>query len=644
MKDMSRRTNQAKNLPRKTIDLLKEIMRAFAPPPDLSVSEWAAAYRVIPLPAAEPGKWRNERMPHLVEIMNAMGDVRIPKVVGMLGAQTGKSEACINTIARHIHLDPCSMLMIQPTEDGSKKFSKGRIAPSIKETPVLRERVSSPKARDGDNTILTKQFPGGFLMLVGSNAPSGLASTPIRIVFADEVDRYEDSAGTEGDPISLAEKRMTTYWNRKLIMVSTPGDANTSRIEPEYLASTMERWHLPCPKCGEFQPLEWSGLMFKDIERPIYRCSKCGKTSSEHEWKSRKGKWVARHPERKNRGFHTTGLISHFIGWPELVDEWLKADESSKKGNNELLKTFINTRLAETWLTPGEQVEEDEVMRRKEPYVYRRPDGQYIPCAVPDGVLMLTAGVDTQDNRVEIEVVGWAAEWECWGIEYRVIYGNPGTVEFWNEVDKYLQKTWAYGDGSEIGITTACVDSGGHYTSDVYKFTKPREHRRIYSVKGQGGIGIPMIPRATQNTRNRAILFILGVDEIKGKILASLKITDPGPGYCHFPLSADMDEAHERGYTDEYFRGLVSERRVIKFKKGFRKYEWEKITGVRNEPLDCRVYARAALGILNPNFDALARLRGRTTRKPAAQNSEPKTMSAPRSGKKRRVASRGVVL
>jgi phage terminase large subunit GpA-like protein len=630
---------------RKTLDLLREIMAWYRPPPDLTVSEWAAAYRYIPPPAAEPGRWRNERMPHLVGIMDAMGDINTPVVVGMLASQSGKSESCINTIGWYVHLNPTAILMVQPTEGTGKSFSKERIAPAISETPVLRDRVSSPRSRDGDNTVEMKRFPGGFLAIVGSNAPSGLASRPIQVVIADEVDRYESSAGTEGDPVSLAEKRTTTYWNSKLIMVSTPGEEATSRIAPAYEESTMERWNLPCPKCGELQPLEWAGLIFKDLPQPMYRCSKCGMKSSEHEWKAQKGVWVAEHPERKKRGFHTTALISFFVKWEKLVDEWKFASSESAKGNNDPLKVFVNTRLAEVWLEPGQQVDEDEIAKRREPYVCRTEQGVPLPCEVPEGVLILTAGVDIQDNRAEVEVAGWGTEYESWGIEYRIIYGDPGNKEFWSALDDFLQKKWTYGDGTEIGITTVCVDSG-YLAGDVYKFTKPREHRRVYSVKGQGGSGVPAISRSTQNTRNRAMLFILGVDEFKGKILAGLKVHTPGPGYCHFPLCADMDEEQRRGYTAEYFKGLVSERRTIKFKKGYKKYEWEKKSGVRNEPLDCRVYARAALAILNPSFDALRKLREKSrgtqgSKKGAKAGAAPVT-AALKQGRRRGQSSKGV--
>ena len=318
--------------------------------------------------------------------------------------------------------------------------------------------------------------------------------------------------------------------------------------------------------------------------------------------------WIAEHPERGKRGFHTTALISFFVTWEKLVDEWLFASEQSRNGNNEPLKVFINTRLAEVWVEPSVYIGEDEIEKRKEPYVHRPVTGWPVPCEVPDDVLILTAGVDIQENRAEIDIVGWGLEWESWGIEYGAVYGDPGHKDFWDRLDAYLRKTWTYGDGTEIGIATACVDSG-YLASDVYKFTKPREHRRIYSIKGQGGVGVPAISRATQNTRNRALLFILGVDELKSKILASLKINTAGPGYCHFPLAPDMKDEQKRGYTSEYFKGLVSERRTLKFRKGYRKYEWEKKSGARNEPLDCRVYARAALAILNPNFDALRKLR-----------------------------------
>jgi len=596
--------------PRKSADLFRRILCAFRPPPDISVSEWAETYRYIPEGAAEPGRWRNSRTPHLVGIMDALSDSSVSTVVAMLASQTGKSEFLLNTIGRYAHVSPAPILMLRPTQDDARTFSKERIAPMISATPELKDRFGSPKTRDGDNTILNKKFPGGFLSIVGSNAPSGLASRPIKLLLADEVDRYEASAGTEGDPISLAEKRLTTFWDRKMALVSSPGDAETSRIEPAYKTTTMERWNLPCPKCGEYQPLEWSGLIYKDLSAPVYRCRVCVETSEEYEWKGGTGRWIAEFPERKDRGFHASSLISFFIDWPELVKEWLFASSESKKGNNEPLKVFINTRLGETWTQPGQQVEEDEVTKRKEPYVYRKPDGSYIPCEVPDGVLLLTAGVDVQDNRFEVEVVGWGPEWESWGIEYRVIMGNPSTQEAWDALDEYLLRRWRYGDGTELGIAGAAIDSGdGGHTSDVYRFTKPRESRHIFAIKGQGGVGVPMVARATQNTRNRATLFVLGVDEIKGKILSDLKRTEPGAGYCHFPLSADLDDAHRRGYTDTYFKRLVSERRVFKYNKGYKKYEWIKESGVRNEPIDCRAYARGIVAIINPNFYRLQKLR-----------------------------------
>lgn len=621
---------------RKTVDLFREIMSALAPPPNLSVSEWANEYRYIPAEgAAEPGKWRNARVPHLVEIMNAMGDAAVPRVVAMLPSQHGKSEACINTIGRHIHLDQCPMLMVQPTDGDGKNFSKERIAPSIRDTPVLRDRVASPKTRDGDNTISMKYFPGGFFAIVGANAPSGLAARPIRVVFADEVDRYPQSAGTEGDPVSLAEKRTTTFWNRKLVMTSTPGDEETSRIAPAFRESTMEEWCLPCPFCGEYQAMIWGNLVYKGRLSPVYCCIKCGQHSGEQEWKSGKGKWIAEHPERKTRGFHMTALASVFIGWSMLVDEWRKANRELEKGNFELLKTFINTRLAETWVQPSQRVDDQEAMRLMEPYVFTLPDGTQRTCEVPEGVLILTAGVDVQENRVEVEVVGWGPEWESWGIEYRIIYGDTSSPDLWKSLDEFLLKQWYYGDGTAIGITITCIDSGYNAT-DVYKFTKPRESRRVYAIKGQGGEGVPMVARASKNTRNKAMLFMIGVNEIKGKIMAGLKVQMPGPGYSHFPRFGDIEKTARCGYTEEYFEGLVSERRVIKFEKGFKRYEWVKASGVRNEALDCRVYARAALGILNPDFERLKRFRA-SVRQPVS--GQTKALATP---VRRRRGSRGI--
>jgi phage terminase large subunit GpA-like protein len=483
----------------------------------------------------------------------------------------------------------------------------------LRDSPALQGKVADARSRDSGNTVLHKTFPGGHITMVGANSPSSLASRPIRILLADEVDRFPASAGAEGDPLTLAEKRTTTFWNRKKVYVSTPTIKGASRIEAAFLGSSQEEWCLPCPSCGEYQPLTWAQIRFEDA---TMECIKCGARHGEFEWKAGKGKWVAKANNPRVRGFHLNELASPWKRWTKIIEEFLEA----KRGGPEQLKAWVNTTLGETWEEQGDGVESHDLMKRREPY----------GCEVPNGVLVLTAGVDVQDDRLEVEVVGWGVGKESWGIEYRAIYGDPGQPAVWNQLDEYLSRTWKYADGTAIGIACTCIDSGGHFTQQVYDFCKTREHRRVFAIKGKGGEGVPLVGRATRTNRKRVALFHIGVDTGKELILSRLKVEhEREAGYCHFPRET------EKGYDQTYFEGLTSEKRVLRYHKGRPRLEWVKRPGTRNEPLDCRNYATAALEILNPNLEALAK----SPKRDFYKQNAPMT-GAPR--KRRRILSRGV--
>ena len=423
--------------------------------------------------------------------------------------------------------------------------------------------------------------------MTGANSPTGLSSRPIRILLADEVDRFPQSAGIEGDPLSLAEKRTKTFWNKKKFFVSTPTEKGISRIEMEFDESTKEEWCLPCPICGKFQPLRWGNIKFEDV---THECEFCGERFNEFEWKANKGKWIAEHPERiKKRGFHLNALASPWERWEDIIEDF----KNAKKNGAETLKTWVNTSLGEVWEdNEGEGAEKDELINRREFYT----------AEVPPQVILLTAGVDVQDDRLEIEVVGWGLNRETWGIEYKVIYGDPSKSIVWTQLDLYLSKTFWYPEGEGLVISATCIDSGGHNTEEVYKFCKVREQRRIYAIKGMGGYGIPFIHKMSRNNLIKCMLFILGVDNGKENILSRLNIKEIGPGYCHFPIEED------KGYDEKYFKALTSEKRVLKIKKGKRTYEWvKKSSGIRNEAFDLRNYANAAYEILNPNVEEMAK-------------------------------------
>lgn len=564
--------------------LFKCIAKSVAPPKKLKVSEWADSFRQLSSEAsAEPGQWNTDRAPYQRGIMNAVNDPEVDTVIVMSSAQVGKTELILNTIGYYVDYDPSPILLLQPTLEMAEAFSKDRLAPMFRDTTALKNKLGDPKARNSGNTLLHKTFPGGHITMAGANSPSSLASRPIRILLADEVDRYPVSAGTEGDPLNLAAKRTTTFWNKKKVYVSTPTIKGASRIEAEYEDSTMEEWCLPCPHCGSIQPLTWGQIRFEDI---TMECIHCRERASEFEWKANAGIWVARKEHPNKRGFHLNELASPWKRWEEIISDFREA-----KKNTETFKVWVNTSLGESWEEKGDIADEEMLIKRRERY----------NCQVPKDVLVLTAGVDTQDDRLEVEVVGWGKGKESWGIEYKVFYGDPAQNVVWQQLDEYLNRDFKYEDGSGLRISCACIDSGGHFTTEVYKFCKTKEHRRIFAVKGQGGEGKPLVGKASRSNREGVALFNLGVDTGKETLLSRLKIDFEGEGYCHFPIESD------RGYDETYFKGLTSEKRVIKYYRGRPKIEWVKRSGTRNEPLDLRNYATAALEILNPNFEVLER-------------------------------------
>jgi len=591
-----------------------------APPPKLTVSEWADRYRKLSKEtSAEPGQWRTDRAPYQREIMDSVTDPRIEKIVVMSSAQVGKSEIINNTIGYYIDVDPGPLLLVQPTIEIAEDYSKRRIAPMIRDTEVLAQKVADSKTRDTNNTILMKVFPGGFLAIGGANSPAGLASRPIRVLLCDEVDRYPASAGSEGDPIALAEKRTITFWNRKKIFVSTPTVKGASRIEQEYEMGTQEKWCIQCPNCREFHPIVLRDIRF-DHEiheagnRKIYqvhdvwwRCPSCFHEGDEYTMKRQPAKWIADNPvaiENGVRSFWLNAFVSPWFSWREIVQQFLES-----KDDPEQFKVFTNTVLGETWEDRGEQMEEDVLLKRREEY----------PADLPDGVLLLTAGVDTQDDRLEYEIVGWGHGHESWGIEYGVIVGRPDDPQTLQQLDDVLNRVYRFADGKGLKVACTCIDSGGHYTTEIYKYAKRNEHRRVLAVKGQGGPGIPLIHRLTRKNKENALVVILGVDDGKSRIYSALRVQEPGPKYCHFP------DDESRGYDRYYFQGLLSEKLVARKKNGVTRYVWEKIsTSARNEALDARNYALAAKEILNPNYDALEqRLKGaEEASKPTAPKSK----------------------
>ncbi len=610
----------AKTTERRADDLnavYSRAVRAFAPPEDLTVDEWADRYRRLsPESSAEAGPWRTSRTPYLAEPMRAFTDPRVRRIVIVAGSQIGKTECELNCLGYLMDQDPGTVIFVHPTIEDARKFSRLRIAPMIRDCKRLRGKLeAATSGAETSKTILQKSFPGGMLIMTGSNAASALASTPARYVIGDERDRWAVSAGDEGDPWELAARRQTTFWNSKAIEVSTPTVKGSSAIEHSYLQGTQERWCTRCPHCGEHHDIGFDDLRFTPrvervdgrkvwgIEGDVeYACPSCGCVSTEQEMRRSPSRWVAANPgaiaEGGIRSFWLNAFVSPWLSWREIVAQFLRAKDDPNR-----LQVVYNTLFGKLWEARGDLVEDEELLARREDYG-RRANGT--PVELPDGVLVLTCGVDTQDNRLEYEVVGHGMWRETWGIEKGVIYGRPDDDATWSRLDGVVRHVYRFRDGRGLRISMTCIDSGGHYTQEVYERARARQPMRVFAVKGKGGEGVPFTAVPTQvairDKRVKAWLYTIGVDAGKAQIMSALRVAEPGPRYCHFPLRP------EAGYDESYFSALLSERLVLSTSRTASKWKWEKLPGhERNEALDCRNYALAALNIVKPDFDRLDR-------------------------------------
>jgi len=585
-----RRRHEGVALSDDIIELGREVAVALEPPTHLSLSEWADRYRVLSSESsAEPGQWVTAKCPYEADIMNAISDPFVPRVIVQKAAQVGITDAAIlNPVGYFASEDPCPILVVQPTIEMAEAFSTDRLAPMIRDTPRLQDVFADPRARDSHNTLRRKTFRGGYVALGGANSSASLSGRPVRVVLLDDVDRYPASAGTEGNPLQLAIARTSGFYNRKVVIVSSPGIRGLSHIEREMAQSTCEHWYLPCPECGAHQILMFERINFDDL---THSCQQCARRSVKYRWLAGRGEYRAHRPfddhgnKVATRGFYISGLYNPWVEWDILRDEFVRAARANEEGDVEPLKAFRNTRLGLLHEEAGQKVEIDL-------YKYRR---EIYGAQVPDGVLVLTAGVDVGERQINYEVVGWGKGRESWGIEYGILDGDPREPEVWDLLDEAVyRRTFTTRDGKKMRVKRIAVDS--NYASDfVYAYTKPRQPRAI-SCRGEGGLGKPFIKGAGTLTKgNRARLITFGVDSGKEEIVNRLLVDKPGPGFCHFPRAAGAGAEPVRGYDEEYFRGLTAERRIVKSKFGFRTYIWTKRLSQRNEPFDCRNYSLGAL-------------------------------------------------
>tara|TARA_R110001592_G_scaffold29095_1_gene105887 strand:+ start:1738 stop:3423 length:1686 start_codon:yes stop_codon:yes gene_type:complete len=516
--------------------------------------------------------------------MDCIIDRNIETVVFMKSAQVGATELLLNVLGYYISQDPSPLLVMQPTIEMGRAFSKDRLAPMLAASPALSDKVKEPRSRDSENTVLHKKFPGGHMTIVGANSASGLASRPIRILLIDECDRYPASAGTEGDPISLATKRTTTFWNRKIIMASTPTIDGLSRIQTAFETSDKRKFWVPCVHCNEYITLEWANVHWEENEPDTahYVCQECGSIMEEkHKVQMlREGEWRAENETTTIAGFHISELYSPWSTWASMAVGFNQA-----KKHPELLKTWVNTSLGEVWRDSGTEIESEGLLKRRE---------NWDESCIPDDVLVITAGIDCQQDRLEMSVVGWGLDSQSWVIEHITFWGETAHYPVWHELDEYLQRRYERDSLSSLPIACVAIDSG-YQTQSVYTFCRVRQGRRIFAVKGQSQPGKPIAGRPTKSGTQRVQLFPAGVDTAKESVFSWLQIEEEGPGYIHFPSTVD----------NEYFDQLTSEKRQIKYVKGRKTIAWVPIRD-RNEALDCYVYSLVALHILQPNLELIA--------------------------------------
>jgi phage terminase large subunit GpA-like protein len=587
-----------------------QLWREFlAPPSLLTVTEWSESCRVLSgKDSSEPGPYRVARTPFAAEPMDCLSQTSsVEEVVLMWGAQTSKTTIGSNWLGYLVDSNPGPVMIVQPTIDMAKRYSRQRLAPMIEESPTLRRKVRENRSRDDANTTLLKEFAGGFMAISGANSAAGLRSMPVRDLFLDEIDGYPLDVDGDGDPVMLAEARQTTFSRRKRLLTSTPTTKDFSRIEQRYLASDRCRYQVPCPHCAMRQPLEWGAAASHGIKwdrnadgAPIsgtvrYVCAHCGAEIREHHKPAMlaAGLWVADAPGAAGgriRGFALSSLYSPlgWLSWDALVDEWHGAMTAARAGDASLLRVFVNTRLAETFEEQGDRADQHALRKRAADIPMRQ---------VHWGMLVMTMGVDVQGDRLEAYIWAWGRGLERQLVDRSIIYGDPALPESepgspWATLTEYRRAPILHVSGKLAPLLAAMVDTGGHHTQAVYSYCRAHQHANVWAVKGSSQAGRAVLGKPSDqdvNWRGQKLargvkLWPIGTDTAKSEIYGHLRNAEPGSGYVwlskHLPA--------------EVFDQLTAERLVTRYVKGHAKLEWVKPAGKRNEALDCAVYALAA--------------------------------------------------
>ena len=586
-------------------ELRDATIATLTPPKRMTVSDWAEQNRFLSAEYSHTvGHYHGDQVPYAKEPMNACMEQEVRTVVLMWARQMTKTTTVENVIGYHIDCEPTPMLMVQPTLDAAEAYSKDRVAPLIRDTPVLQEKVSDAKSRESGNTISMKAFPGGTLAIVGANSPTGLGMRSRGKVFFDEVDRYPQSAGAEGDPITIATKTTETFPDSVVYITSTPTIKGISRVELEFEKSDKRKWFVKCPYCGHIQTLQWAYVIWPKGEPELAHIvccdDKCGREWSDKQRVKavKEGRWIATAPFKGVRGYFINAIYNTFKpkrGYRsrlhQYAQELIEAKAALKRGNKELMVAWVNCVLAETW---------EEQSEKHDPTVIQKRAESYSPDKLPVGALVVLGGADVQKDRIEVELQAVGMNEESWGIEVVKIYGDTEKPETWKRLSEFLAgKKLIREDGVDLRIAALGIDV--HY--------RPTETRSWCKVHGTPVLVYPVLGSSQDQATVLSDRFSkihnqrhwsLATAHIKDSLYARLKIEEPGPRYMHFPKGF--------GYDESWYEQFTCEKTVTRYVNGFPKRVYVKPENARNEAIDMRVYAFGAFEILKPTLPVIEKL------------------------------------
>lgn len=633
---------------------VRNALAQLLPPPDMPPSEWAESPDGIRIPAgnAIPGPYRVANAPIQREPIDQLVNPDCYRVTLMWGAQIGKTTVALVNQGYCIAMRPQSQMMSQPSQGDVQVWLETKFNPLVESSPSIASKIAKPRGREGVNNQKMKSYFGGFLMLAWAGSAKTMRGRSAPKIFCDEVDGYPRT--DEGHPVSLLWQRSATFGDERFLMeISTPTIKDFSYIEAAFKDGDQRRFHVICPHCEHHQVMRWENVSWigrvslglddaaKDAEHDdhdpgsvAYVCESCNapwndgqRVAALREAEANGAGWKATKPFKGHASYHAWEAYSTFRKLGEIVRDYLA------KLKTDDLQTFVNVSLSQTWEAPGDKVDPEGLQARAEVFA----------AEVPMGACYLTAGIDMQADRLEAEIVAWGPGEESWSVDYRVLWGDPLAGEVWDDLDDLLASTYTHETGAPLRIMAACMDTGGTsgYTQAAYEYLRGKTGRRLFGIKGVSGWGRPIVEKALrkQSGRNarKVDLYLVGTDEATAVVMRRLGVEKPGPGYCHVPAHPDNEriakpDAHLRGDAGEtnlaeWCRQITAERLVVHYVKGQPVREWHKPDKARNEAVDCRKYATAALKIMQP---PLRRLHEKLMLHPRANGGQPPPAAKPR--------------